>query len=84
MFVCDTCDCLDNTALGHYWAKDLNLFKDPLKNGKALCSACIPLAYSDGTKTGKGIWHNRFPQSPWDGKRTVINRALPTGNQTKK
>ena len=29
LFVCEKCECIENTALGHYWGQD-----------KKLCSEC--------------------------------------------
>lgn len=74
VFVCDECNAVENTALGHFWAKDLVKFKDSSKNGKALCSECTPEEYLDGRSTKKGKWHGRFPKKEWDGIRKVENR----------
>lgn len=76
IFVCDECNTMENTALGHYWARSIIDFKDESKNGKALCSACVPSEYSDGSISSKntGEWHDRFERKQWDGKRSVINR----------
>ncbi|KYG89030.1 hypothetical protein A0U40_13465 [[Bacillus] sp. KCTC 13219] len=74
VFVCDECNCIENTALGHYWARNVTQFKDSQKNGKALCSECTPREYSDGSKTNKGTWHGRFSKKQWDGKKIVMNR----------
>lgn len=60
MFVCDQCGCVENTALGHYWGRNVEALGG---DGRALCSEC-----SDGK------WHGRFEKVPWDGQRTVINR----------
>ena len=34
VFVCDSCGCLENTALSNYWIRN--------KGTPALCSACDP------------------------------------------
>lgn len=74
VFVCDECNCVENTALGHYWARSRLTFKDSSKNGKALCSECTPAEFSDGSSTRKGKWHNKFPKKQWDGIREMDNR----------
>jgi hypothetical protein len=61
LFVCDNCGCVDNTALGFYWGRNI---KEMDGDGRALCSEC---------KEGK--WHGQFEKEPWDGKRNVINRT---------
>lgn len=65
---------MDNTILGFYWQVYSLKFKDVNKNGKVLCSECTPVNYSDGTETGKGKWHGRFPKRLWDGRYDVANR----------
>lgn len=76
LFVCDECGCVENTALGFYWGKDVLTWKDTSKNGKALCSECMPTEFSDGSKLHEGgKWHGKFPKVKWDGKREVINRG---------
>jgi hypothetical protein len=80
LFVCDKCGCVENTALGFWWSRDMakrdNWFKGILDdyNGEALCSECCPTHFGDGSKTDKGIWHNRFPKEKWDGEIKVENR----------
>lgn len=75
VFVCDNCNCVENTALGHYWGRGTIKFKDSSKNGKALCSACTPKEFDDGSKDERfGQWHGHFPKIEWDGKREVKNR----------
>jgi len=74
VFVCDECEVVENTSLGHFWSRKKTFFLDESKNQKALCSACTPPIYQDGSPTGKGTWHNKFPQLIWDGKRKVMNR----------
>lgn len=61
LFICDECDTIENTSLGHYWARDLKMFDDESKNGKALCSACTPPFYVSGRPSRHGgRWHNMF------------------------
>jgi len=74
LFVCDECNSVDNTATGFYWAKGLVKFAEDRKNGKALCAACTPTHFEDGTPTHLGEWHGLFERKEWDGKREVINR----------
>jgi hypothetical protein len=52
LFICDKCHCIENTALGRYWSKDL---PSASEKGKALCSEC-----------SKGKWHSRFPKEKFD------------------
>lgn len=75
MFVCDSCNSVENTALGVYWTKDMGLFGEEF-NGKALCSECSPETYYDGSINKRGgKWHGRFPKREWDGDiKSVINR----------
>jgi hypothetical protein len=59
LFVCDNCKTIENTACGYYWGREEDFFG----TGKtdALCSACMPSVYSDGSKCRKGGgWHGRF------------------------
>lgn len=77
MFVCDECGCIDNSALGGNWHnrfQNTKLFIG-IKDNVALCAACTPATFKSGapTKAG-GVWHNQFPQKPWDGKAIVSNR----------
>ena len=78
-FICAKCGCIENTALGHYWGRSRVFFiKDSLPEeliGKPLCSECVPLLYSDGSKAGTGEWHNRFPKEHW----SVSFEVMPTG-----
>ena len=66
LFICENCGCIENTALGFYWARNRVKFKDESLNGKALCSECMPLEFSDGSKAGEGKWHNRFPKEKYN------------------
>jgi len=63
LFVCDNCDTIDNTALGHFWSRhDAEMFA-PEYVGKALCSACAPRTYRSGEPSqNSGQWHGRFKQ----------------------
>lgn len=84
LFVCDLCGCVDNTALGHFWGRNSDMFADKSLKGKALCSECSPAEFKDGSKhEDGGKWHGRFPKVQWDGKREVINRPLPIVHVTK-
>ena len=73
LFVCDVCECVENTALGHYWGRGQNFFGPELK-GKALCSECSPATFIDGSKNSDGgRWHGKFP------KRKVTQEDLDGG-----
>ena len=80
LFVCDRCGCVDNTALGRYWSKDMDIWGED-NRGLALCSKCAPDVFEDGSPVNRphdivkfGEWHNKFPKRKWDGKTEVINR----------
>jgi hypothetical protein len=74
LFVCDLCQCVENTALGHYWGRDQDYFGKPELVGKALCSECSPDTYKDGSKNSDGgRWHGKFP------KRKVTPEDLKGG-----
>lgn len=79
LFVCDKCGCVENTALGRYWIKDMKDMWDADNEGMALCSECAPTTFKDGSPTRSGWceygkWHGKFPKRKWDGKTEVINR----------
>jgi hypothetical protein len=76
LFVCDKCGCVDNTATGHYWCKDMDMFEDPTLKGLALCSECAPDKFSDGSSSELGKWHSKFEKKLWKDWRycEVINR----------
>lgn len=44
LFICSECECVDNTALGNFWSRQIN--KQP-----PLCAECDP---------GIGKWHDAF------------------------
>lgn len=67
LFQCENCGCCENTALSsqgfgevmmdHFdWSGIENL------KGKLLCSACGPIRYINGDRTGYGVWHGEFDQ----------------------
>ena len=66
LFICENCGCIENTALGFYWSRKHVKFKDEEMNGKALCSECMPLEFSNGVKAGEGKWHNKFSKEFFD------------------
>lgn len=76
VFVCDLCACVENTALGFFWAakSGRQFWKDPALHEKHLCSACAPTEYRGGEPSELGAWHGKFPRKLWDGKRAVLNR----------
>jgi len=51
LFKCSRCDCVEDTALSHYWSARLH-------QAPPLCSACDP-------KIAR--WHGEFPREPAKG-----------------
>lgn len=85
IFVCDKCECVDNTACGLYWTKDMkNMFPEPYVLGTALCTECAPTHFTDGSASGYGVWHGHFSKVKWDGKREVMNREVSNVKGQKK
>lgn len=72
IFKCEKCGCAENTALGWYWcaslcAEDVDWAEVGEEyKGKHLCSECAPKYYKDGTPTGLGKWHDRFPKVSYE------------------
>ena len=46
LFPCSKCNCIEDTALSHYWSARL-------RQSAAVCSACDPTI---------GKWHGEFPR----------------------
>jgi hypothetical protein len=68
-FVCDVCNCICNTARGHYFAKDLITYS-PETKGKALCWFCLP---KDQQEDEDWIqWKPKHKLPLWDGDSTRI------------
>ena len=72
LFKCAKCGCIENTALGWYWAAkvcaddaDWSEVGEEYK-GMKLCSECAPKYWKDGKPTGFGKWHNKFPKEPYN------------------
>lgn len=61
LFECDNCHCVENTATGCYWSRDMGVWPEEYK-GKKLCSECASPVYNDGKESGFGKWHGRFPK----------------------
>ena len=59
LYVCENCNCVENTALGQYWSRNSNIYPAEYA-GKKLCSECGAPEYTDGVKTGFGKWYNKF------------------------
>jgi hypothetical protein len=51
LFACSKCNCVEETALSHYWSARL-------RQVAAVCSACDP---------GIGKWHGEFPRESAQG-----------------
>lgn len=63
LFVCDVCGAIENTALGFFWSRKRVQWKDKSKNGKALCSECMPDQEANGEPNPRGgVWHGQFPK----------------------
>ncbi len=89
LFQCEACGCVENTATSNYWTKDMKDMWTEEYLGKALCSACGPSHFKDGTKADQGVWHGRFPRTflPKGMFRTAKNGNLEhieTGEQNYK
>jgi len=66
LFVCDLCNCVDDTAYGYYPLYTQRIhFIDSIMNDKNLCKVCAPKYTEDLEETKYGIWHNRFPRKSW-------------------
>ncbi len=85
LFVCDECQTIENTATGHYWMRDESCFADESKKGKALCSACTPPMYRDGSSVEYSGWHGKFPREIATaellkkyGNLVIYNTTVPT------
>lgn len=67
-FICSKCECVENTALGHWWSRggdhDLFIWPEGMEQyyGKGLCSECAPIQYNDGSLSRFGTWHGKFPK----------------------
>lgn len=66
LFQCEVCGCVENTACS---AQGFAMMADCFdwsgmqeRKAKLLCSACGPGKYADGTPSGFGVWHGRFPR----------------------
>jgi len=56
LYACSKCRSVDNTAVGGYWAQQMQACEAGTKH-QALCSACDPEI---------GQWHNKFPRQSAD------------------
>lgn len=58
LFKCETCGCVENTALSNYWTRNIDWAQQGVTlSNPALCSECDPAI---------GRWHGWFPKRPWD------------------
>lgn len=62
LFVCDKCECTDNTACGGTWhTRHSDKIWADEDVGKVLCAECAPATYRGGEPREKaGQWHGRF------------------------
>ncbi len=62
LFICDECGVIENTALGFCSGRKFRPWKKGSgKNGKALCSDCVPDTYANGNPNPRGSeWHGTF------------------------
>jgi len=80
LFVCDKCECVDNTACGGtYWSKDMDFWAEEYQ-GLALCIVCAPPEFKGGQKNEKaGTWHGHFPRRRFnDQVHRVLNSHIWT------
>ncbi len=68
LFQCQVCGCVENTALSSqgcagFFTSLLDWTGKEASRGKLHCSSCAPTKYADGTPTGLGKWHGRFPRT---------------------
>lgn len=61
-FNCENCGVRENTALGLFWSKDLDIWPETIR-GKKLCSECAPAKFIDGSRTKFGKWHGQFEKN---------------------
>lgn len=72
IFRCEKCGCAENTVFGLYWLADYFAENADWSEvgeefrGKRLCSECAPSKLKDGTPTGYGKWHGKFPKVPYE------------------
>ncbi|CAG9183872.1 hypothetical protein [Cupriavidus pampae] len=59
LFRCDTCGCVENTAMGLFHDRDADYWPENVR-GRVLCSACAPATRADGQATGYGAWHGQL------------------------
>ncbi len=76
LFVCENCLCIENTALGHFWSRRWLKFKDSKFDGKALCSECTPTEFKDGSPSGTGKWHGKFPKTKFDKNLDIFSNYM--------
>jgi hypothetical protein len=61
LFICEKCQSVENTALGRWWSRaDKYIWGETA--GTALCSACTPAQFADGSPSRGGRWHGEFPR----------------------
>lgn len=66
LYRCDQCNCVENTALTHYWSRNRRT------DTRALCSACDPEI---------NHWHGRFPRRSASGMHIDQSGHLWTQEQ---
>ena len=59
LYQCEKCGCVENTAVGHFWARSIIDWPPEYKD-KKLCSECGPSTFPDGKPTEYGKWHGKF------------------------
>lgn len=65
--ICTKCGCMENTAHStwHHRCSKRQLYDVDVR-GQALCSACMPKYYKDGTVVQKHGWHKAFSRVMFD------------------
>ena len=61
LYRCQTCGCVENSALGFYWSRDHTMWPAPYR-GKELCSQHGPPEDIYHNPTPWGKWHGQFAQ----------------------
>lgn len=80
LFICEKCGCIENTALGRYWSRNMNIWADD-NRGKALCSECAPTHFKGGEVNERGgKWHGRFEKTKATKADRKSGRFIDPGN----
>lgn len=79
VFQCESCGCVENTALTGYWTRNRPNVTRAEDLGKCLCSACTHPTYPDGSNNPRaGKWHNRFKRQYLPLGEWIMNKETRT------